>query len=129
MVLEKVLMQADLEGDLIFLETVILWVYLIHEKRKVELIIVKLFTKDSLSLLIMKNLLYKVLIFKVVAGLQDLKCLAELLMISLQDYHNISIVLASKRGIGKKAKLMILVDKELQLGINLQDKRKVLMQI
>jgi len=50
MVLEKVLMQADLEGDLIFLETVILWVYLIHEKRKVELIIVKLFTKDSLSL-------------------------------------------------------------------------------
>ena len=129
MVLEKVLMQADLEGDLIFLETVILWVYLIHEKRKVELIIVKLFTKDSLSLLIMINLLYKVLIFKVVAGLQDLKCLAGLLMISLQDYHNISIVLALKRGIGKKARLMILVDKELQLGINLQDKRKVLMQI
>jgi hypothetical protein len=121
MALEKLLMQADLEEDLKFLETVILKVYLTHEKRKAELIIVKLFSKDSLNLLIMINLLCKDLIFKVVVVLQDLKCLVELLMISLQDYHNISIVLALKRGIGKKVKLMILVVKELQLGINLQD--------
>ena len=82
-------MRADLEEDLKFLETVILWVYLIQEKRKAELIIVKLSTKDSPNLLIMINLHYKVLISKVVGVLQDLKYLAELLMISLQDYHNI----------------------------------------
>ena len=61
-------MEADLEGDLRFLETVILWAYLIHEKEKVGLITVKIFTKDSLSLSIMINLLCKALIFKVVEG-------------------------------------------------------------
>jgi hypothetical protein len=69
--------------------------------------------KDSLSLSIMINLPYKVLIFKVIAGLQALKCLAEPPMISLQVYHNNLMGLPLKRRIGKKVNLMTSVGKEL----------------